>query len=346
MSFHIIDSHIHLYAASHIGRLNWTADLPPYHALNRQNSVEQYRKATAGANPLCGFVFLETDRKSGLQDNDWDDALEEVSFLARIAQGKPIPGEGHSVEDKILVLRIVPWAPVPAGPEALARYMKKVQERSGKSYVKIKGVRYLLQDKPAGTMLAPSFIESLQWLADQGLSFDLGIDTHSGGLHQLEEASEMLELVYANGSGLKLIINHMCKPNFDITPEEVEAGHSEFAQWKDCIARMASHQNTYMKLSGMFSELPPQSPDKPIDIDELVRRTKPWVDAVFECFGSSRTMFGSDWPVCNMNGPGIQNSWSHYVALLTAILDSHSLDNEQKAQVWAGTAARAYKIDL
>jgi L-rhamnono-1,4-lactonase len=346
MSLPIIDSHIHLYAASHIDRLNWTADLPPDHALNLQNSVEQYRKAIAGANDLRGFVFLETDRKSGLLDSEWEDALHEVSFLARIAQGEPISGEGHTAEDKKLVLGIVPWAPVAAGPGALARYMNEVQRRSGVSFNEIKGVRYLLQDKPVGTMLAPNFVEGLQWLGRQGLSFDLGVNARSEGLHQLEEACEMLGRVFADGGGLKVIINHMCKPDLHITPEEVEAGNSTFAQWKTCMMKIARYENTYVKVSGMFSELPPQTADQPTDIDELVRHTKPWVDVVFESFGPSRAMFGSDWPVCNMGGPGIENSWSHYVAFFTSILDSQNLNNEEKAQVWSGTAARAYKIDI
>ncbi len=184
MSFPIVDSHIHLYAGTHLTQLNWTADLPAGHPLNQQNSIEQYLKATANATNLRGFVFLETDRKSGLQDHEWEDALEEVSFLVRIAEGKPVAGEGHTITDKDLVLGFVPWAPIPAGPEALARYLLEVRKRAGDSFNKIKGFRYLLQNKPAGTMLSDNFIRSLQALDTQGLSFDLGIDARSGGLHQ------------------------------------------------------------------------------------------------------------------------------------------------------------------
>ena len=346
MSFPIVDSHIHLYAATHLERLNWTADLPSDHPLNRQNSVEQYRNVTEAAKNLRGFVFLETDRKSGVQDEEWHDALEEVGFLARIAQGQPISGEGHIVADKALVLGIVPWAPVPAGPNALARYIDLVRTRCGDSFGKIKGFRYLVQDKPAGTMSSSSFVQGLQLLGSQRLSFDLGVDARSGGLHQLEEACQVLERVYNSGSELRVIVNHMCKPDLRIPPEDVEASHSAFIQWKECILKMATHKTVYMKLSGLFSELPPQSASKQTDISELVRWTKPWVDVVFQAFGPSRIMFGSDWPVCNAGGPGIQDSWSHYVSLVTAILDSQKLNDEEKAQVWSGTASQAYKLDV
>jgi hypothetical protein len=42
-------------------------------------------------------------------------------------------------------------------------------------------------------MLQAGFIEGLKWLGRKGLVFDLGIDQHSGGKWQLEEAAEMIE---------------------------------------------------------------------------------------------------------------------------------------------------------
>lgn len=344
MSFPIVDAHIHLYAETHIPRLGWTAELPTGHALNRQNSIEQYRAATRDETALCGFVFLETDRKSGLENNEWEDALEEVSFLMRIAEGEPIVGEGHTAADKDLVLGVVPWAPIPVGREVLERYLGEVRKRAGDSYSKIKGVRYLLQDKAAGTMLSESFIAGLQALGTQDLSFDLGIDARSGGLHQLEEACGMLDRIYAGESKLKIIVNHMCKPDLHITPEEAKRGHPFFVQWKKCISRMAGHRHTYMKLSGMFSELPPQS-ESGTGITELVCVTKPWVDTIFETFGPSRIMFGSDWPVCNVGGPGV-NSWSHYVELVKSILHAQNLNEKDQAQIWSGTAISAYKLKI
>lgn len=344
MSIPIIDAHIHLYAKTHLSRLSWTAELPIGNPLNQQNSVEQYRAATTTGRSLRGFVFLETDRKSGLQDNEWEDALEEVSFVIRIAEGRPIAGEGHTAADKCLVLGIVAWAPIPAGPDALNRYLGEVRRRAGNSFSKIKGFRYLLQDKPAGTMLSQSFIQSLQALGTEGLSFDLGIDARSGGLYQLEEACEMLDRVYAADSKLRVIVNHMCKPDLHITPEEVGNGHSSFVQWRKCISRMAAYENTYMKLSGMFSELLPQG-DSATDVAELLRLTKPWVDTIFETFGSSRIMFGSDWPVCNAGGPG-EKSWSHYVDLVTAILRAQNLTDDEQAQIWSVTAVSAYNLQV
>jgi hypothetical protein len=42
-------------------------------------------------------------------------------------------------------------------------------------------------------MLQNGFVEGLKWLGKKGYSFDLGVDQHSGGKWQLEEALEMIE---------------------------------------------------------------------------------------------------------------------------------------------------------
>jgi L-rhamnono-1,4-lactonase len=344
--FPLIDSHIHLYAASRISSLNWTAELPAEHPLNRQCSVQEYQAATRDTPNLLGFVFLETDRKSGLGENQWQDALDEVDFLVRIARGTPQDGDGHRPEDAGLVLGIVPWAPVAAGEEALSEYVRQVRQRCGEKWNLVKGFRYLVQDKPSGVMLHQSFIEGLQWLAKSGLTFDLGIDARSGGLHQLEEACEMMGAVYAEGSQLRIIINHFCKPNLRLTADEALEGHADFTRWKDSVYKMSKHNSTYMKLSGLFSELPPQGVNAPTDISILVNRTKPWVDVVFTAFGPSRIMYGSDWPVCTVGGPGIQASWQHWRKFVGAILESQGLTAEEEARVWSRTAAEAYNIQI
>ncbi|KAL2419546.1 hypothetical protein ABEF95_003065 [Exophiala dermatitidis] len=274
----VIDSHIHLYAAAHIPWLNWTSDLADNHLLKRQYSTNEYREATGSRSNLLGFVFVETDRKSGLEEAEWQDVLEEVDFLMRIARGIPRNDEGHSPGD--------------------------------------------------------------------GLTFDLGVDARSGGLHQLQEAYEMLDRIYDDSNPVEIIINHFCKPNLRLTAAEAVNGHGDFMRWKECIRKMSSHKSTYMKLSGLFSELPPQDESNPTDIASLVEQTRPWVNVVFSAFGPSRVMFGSDWPVCNVGGPGIRKSWGHWYALVSAILDDQGLSEEQKKRVWSGTAVEAYNIQL
>ncbi|KAL4811111.1 hypothetical protein BDV18DRAFT_5514 [Aspergillus unguis] len=348
MAIPIVDSHIHLFAESHLPTLAWyTPDGP----LTTQHSVDEYREATNEATCLRGFIFLEVDRissveQSGENKHGWTHALDEVSYLARIAAGTPVQGEGHKPSDKDLVLGIIPWAPVPGGPEVLEEYMALVRERTGPEvWSKIRGVRYLVQDKPSGTMLQPAFIEGLKWLGRKGLTFDLGVDARSGGIWQLEEAVELLGRVYGEvgeGERVKIVINHLCKPNLHLSPEST-ATSPDFLRWQTQVAAMAQHPATFMKLSGAFSEIPPDTPGSKPETASLVERIQPWTDAVFDAFGPERVMFGSDWPICNVGG-GSQQTWGQWRRVAEGLLERRGLSEQQKRGFWGEVAVRAYGV--
>jgi L-rhamnono-1,4-lactonase len=354
----IIDSHIHLYARSHLPTLRWALELPSNHVLKCQNSIEEYRSAisTSAAN-LRGFVFIESDRISSLSENDWAHALDEIDFVARILNGEPRDGlsGGFEVADKKLVLAIVPWAPVPLGAKIMEKYMALTKQhcKNEEVWKKIKGVRYLVQDKPSRVTLEPGFIDGLKWLGEKGLTFDLGVDARKGGMWQLREACEMLRLIHENddreGTGEiqkpKIVINHLCKPNLRLTAEDIASAHAEYEEWKDYIREMAGFEGTFMKLSGGFSELQPsQDWEDPECVNRIVTTLKPWTDVVFDAFGPSRTMFGSDWPVCNVGGPAVELSWQCWHDVADAILSALNLAHDEKLMVWSGTAQLAYSI--
>jgi len=203
----IIDSHIHLYPSSELSTLAWCS---PGNPIGTQQSLDEYTAATKSHQSLEGFIFIETDRihdlEKGVADGSgWEYPLMEVDWLRRIATGTPKLGEGHEAHHKDLCLAIVPWAPLPSGVEALERYVEKVRERAGGSWGKIRGVRYLVQDKKAGTMLGDGFIEGLKWLGRKGLAFDVGVDHHRGGDWQLDEAVEMIRRAHEGvGEGEKV----------------------------------------------------------------------------------------------------------------------------------------------
>lgn len=222
MSIPIIDSHIHLFPASHLPTLSWYGPGSP---LGSQHCVDEYRLATASApvtpdssnsptNPvyLRGYVFVETDRVSSVEErinpadgggsgdgDGWKHVLDEVALLARIIRGEAVDGDRYRHTDRPDCLGIVSWAPVLGGVEVLKRYMQRVKEvtvTDGDVSKKVCGVRYLIQDKPAGVMLKSTFIDGLKWLGREGLTFDLGVDARQGGLGQLREAVEMMKQIY------------------------------------------------------------------------------------------------------------------------------------------------------
>ncbi|KAF7593386.1 hypothetical protein BBP40_011575 [Aspergillus hancockii] len=362
MPIPIVDSHIHLFPESHLKTLVWYTPNSP---LGSQHSIDEYRHATTSsatnpstANPtyLRGFIFLETDRISSVSETEagWSHALDEVSFLARIITGAPVPGEGHRDADRDLCLGIVPWAPVPGGPDALQKYMGLVRERTQTEDVwkKVRGVRYLFQDKPRGVMLQEEVVEGLKWLGREKLVFDLGVDTRQGGFWQLREAAEMMRRVYEGvqeeDEKVVVMINHLCKPNLrlpDASPAAITA-HPDFLEWSALVTAMAQYSRTYMKLSGGFSELLPLSEAPEPDISLIVERVRPWTDVVFDAFGAERVMFGSDWPVCNVGGGGNEVSWRRWKSVVEEILEQRMLSDEQTKGVWGQVAVKAYGVEI
>ena len=196
MSSHsVVDSHIHLYPRTELSSLAWCKEGHPLHG---QYSIKEYLEATddlckASNQKLRGFVFVETDRKSSLESEvGWEEPLRELDWIKRIADGTPRTGEGHEPQHANLCLGIVLWAPLPLGSEAVSRYLGRAKDRAGSTWQLVKGLRYLVQNKPPGTMLSDKFIDALRWMGRNGLAFDLGVDVRSGGLWQLTEAIEMI----------------------------------------------------------------------------------------------------------------------------------------------------------
>lgn len=194
-AYPIVDSHIHLYPESEVRSLRWCKEGHPLHS---QHSVDEYLNATQDLSQvsnkkLLGFIFIETDRTSSLEiERGWEEPLCEIDWIKRIADGTPRDGEGHSLQHAPLCLGIVPWAPLPSGAEAMSRYIRRAADRAGSTWQFVKGFRYLVQDKPSGTMLSTGFIDSLGWMGHHGYAFDLGVDARSGGIWQLREAVEMI----------------------------------------------------------------------------------------------------------------------------------------------------------
>jgi L-rhamnono-1,4-lactonase len=355
-SYPIIDSHIHLYPESELETLAWNS---PSNPLYNQRSLEQYDAATGAPSNLEGFIFLETDRKhdleTGVKDGSgWEMPLMEVDWLKRIALGTPKEGEGHVAEQKKMCLAIIPWAPLPSGAEFLERYIKEVEKRAGESFAKIKGFRYLVQDKPKGTMLQGGFIEGLKWLGKKGYVFDLGVNQHDGGKWQLEEAVEMIGKAHdgeAEADKVTIIISksrirstdtvtkrsldHLCKPDLSVYNQT----DPSFVAWRTAMFTLSKCSNTYLKLSGLFSEMPDSLKTAPID--EIVIALQPYLVVIMATFGPFRIMFGSDWPVCTI---GVEDAWKKWRQVVQRFCYLASLGQEDQIMIWSGTAIKAYGI--
>lgn len=100
--------------------------------------------------------------------------------------------------------------------------------------------------------------------------------------------------------------------------------------------------NTYMKLSGCFSEIP--SALQAASAEEIFDAIQPWFVVLLTTFGTKRLMFGSDWPVCTV-GIG-EGAWKKWKAVVERFCVAAGLDMEDKIMLWSGTAISAYGIKM
>lgn len=342
----LIDSHIHLYPSSEQEQLAWLTG--PNHPLYGQHSVDDYLSVTERSH-VRGFVFVETDRKHDLETSTFSSPLQEISWLARIAQGLPRQGEGHAPSDAELVLGLVPWAPLPLGAEKLAAYVEDAKRAAGFTASQIVGFRYLIQDKPLGTCVQTEFVESLKWLGRNGYTFDIGIDMTS----ESKQGRDCIAMMRAAHEGVGqeekvvFVVNHIAKPDMSLCDLIGNGGleTGEFRLWKETIRELSRIEKTYMKLSGCLSQMGGALKETKRTPEELQALIAPWLTVVLEAFKPRRIMWGSDWPVCEASPRG-KKAWGTWRDSCAAFIDHNKLSQEDKNRIWFGTAVEAYGLKL
>jgi len=145
------------------------------------------------------------------------------------------------------------------------------------AHPKFVGVRHVVQEEPDDEfMLGKDFQRGISKLQGFGLTYDILIFPN-----QLEAAIRLAE----NFPLQPFVLDHIAKP-------PIKAGTIE--PWKSQLRRLAQLPNVHCKVSGMLTEADHKSWQP--------EQFRPYLDAVFEAFGPSRLMYGSDWPVCLFAG--------------------------------------------
>ena len=199
-NYRFIDAHIHLFLSSHLDRLAW---MTPTNPLRSSYSTDEYTAASSSSN-LEGFIFVETDRSHTLPHPPFtpskvaahlEHALSEIEFAVGIHR--------HPQVGQPKLLGMVPFAPLPLGKEGMEAWASVLPE--GAEAI-MKGVRYLVQDKPSGTINAESFVQGIRWVLERDWVFDLGVDLRSGGVWQLNETVEALYEAIEGSAGTGRVV--------------------------------------------------------------------------------------------------------------------------------------------
>ena len=108
-----------------------------------------------------------------------------------------------------------------------------------------------------------------------GLVYDLLV--HADGIAACADAADA-------HPDVQFVLDHGGKPPI--------AGGGSLQQWHADVARIACRPNVAVKLSGLVTEADWTS--------WTAADLAPVVDHLLDSFGADRTMFGSDWPVCEL----------------------------------------------
>lgn len=182
------------------------------------------------------------------------------------------------------------------------------------AHPKAVGVRHVIHDEQDDDfMLRPNFIRGVKLLEKYNLAYDILIFPK-----HLQNTIKFVREFSANHT---FIIDHIAKPFIK---------DGILSPWKEEISDLAKFPNVYCKLSGIVTEADWQNWQP--------EHLKPYLDAIFEAFGTERVMIGSDWPVCMVAGT--------YQRVMNVVVDYISNFSEaDKAKILGVNTLRAYKIN-
>jgi L-fuconolactonase len=173
------------------------------------------------------------------------------------------------------------------------------------------GIRHQVQAEPDPDWLRRrDAIAGLRAVASAGLAYDLIVLPH-----QLPAAAYAARAV----PELTFVLDHGGNP-----PEP----GGELGPWARDVRALAGCPNVTCKLSGLVTQAAPQAPPAAFG---------PVADVMLSAFGADRVMYGSDWPVCLL-----ASDYAGVIGLARAL--TAGLSETERAAVFAGTAARVYRI--
>ena len=177
---------------------------------------------------------------------------------------------------------------------------------------KIRGFRHVVHDEPdVDFMLQTDFMDGIGQLEKYGLTYDILIfPVHLRNTLRFVKA-------FPNQ---KFVIDHIAKPY-------IETGIIDV--WREYMLALGALDNVWCKLSGMVTEARWHQ----WAYDDFL----PYLEVVFDAFGTDRLMFGSDWPVCLLSGTygEMKGIVDRYITAFTP---------QEQNKIMGGNAASFYGI--
>jgi len=181
-----------------------------------------------------------------------------------------------------------------------------------KEFKKLKGFRHVLQgERQRDFMLRPNFKRGVGKLREFGYTYDILIFPD-----QLKYTIEFVK----NFPDQPFVLDHIAKPYIK---------DKEIGDWKRDIEELALFDNVFCKVSGMVTEGNWNGWKK--------EDFTPYLEVVAESFGTTRLMYGSDWPVCLVA--------ASYEQVLELIKDYFSIfSTHEQDLIFGKNAVRFYNL--
>jgi predicted TIM-barrel fold metal-dependent hydrolase len=236
-------------------------------------------------------------------EHDHTDPVRETRWLQAVADA-PVSG---AVPQAIVAFADLSGPPAPVAV-LLAEHAQ---------FPHLRGIRQMVHQCLVPAMNLPAdYLADEQWrrnlglLARHRLSFDLQI---------LPPQADSGARLAAEHPYLDFALVHAGQPR-DQSPQGL-------ADWTAALRRMAQQPNVCIKLSGfgMF------------DVNWTTDSLRPLILTAVDCFGPSRCMFGSNFPVDKLMR-GYRELWQSYDDITC------SFSKEERAAMFHDTAARVYRI--
>ena len=174
------------------------------------------------------------------------------------------------------------------------------------------GLRRILHETTDDVSKGDVFRANLKKLADRNLTFDINFLAR-----QLPIAADLVRVV----DNVQFILDHCGVP-------DIKGGDD--AGWRAGIETLSKFPHVACKISGITAYCAPGM--------ATVETLRPYIEHCIACFGWERVVWGSDWPVCNIN-----STMRDWMAISRAVVADEDPSNQEK--LFRSNAIRLYGLD-
>src|SRR3984885_13688716 len=182
----------------------------------------------------------------------------------------------------------------------------------------------------AGMLADKKFREGVAVVGRLNLSYDVSLyHTQIGEIADLASALPNTRIVLNHVGGVLGLGSYRSKQ------DEV------FSRWSSSIKALAARPNVYVKLAGLgqsYTALRFDADPEPPSSEKVAARFRPYIETCIAAFGARRCMFESNFPVDKI-------SYSYHVFWNACKLMAKGASSSEKADLFAGTAARCYRLE-